>query len=74
VQFITNSITTKIRYKIPEQEIALLCCCLPSLIRQIMSKSPWLTANDIIQWLSAEIMVGVLFKQMQRIILSRKNR
>jgi uncharacterized protein (DUF2267 family) len=61
VQMITNAIITKIRYKIPQEEIALLCCCLPSLIRQIMCKSPWLTPNDIIQWLSADIIVKKIF-------------
>jgi len=61
MQMITNAIITKIRYKIPQEEVALLCCCLPSLIRQIMCKSPWLTPNDIIQCLSADIIVKSLF-------------
>jgi hypothetical protein len=61
IQMITNSIITKIRCKIPQEEVALLCCCLPSLIRQIMCKSPWLTPNDIIQWLSADIIVKTCF-------------
>ncbi|CAF4348871.1 unnamed protein product, partial [Rotaria sp. Silwood2] len=55
IQIITDAIITNIRYKVPKEEIALLCCCLPSLIRQIMCKSPWLTPNDIIQWLSSDI-------------------
>ncbi|CAF1204328.1 unnamed protein product [Adineta steineri] len=55
IQMITNSILNKVRYKISQEEISLLYCCLPSLIRQIMCKSPWLTPNDIIQWLSTDI-------------------
>jgi uncharacterized protein (DUF2267 family) len=61
MQMITNAIITKIRYKIPQEEIALLCCCLPSLIRQIMCKNPWLTPNDIIQCLSTDIIVKIIF-------------
>ncbi len=61
IQMITNSIITKIRCKIPQAEVALLCCCLPSLIRQMMCQSPWLTPNDIIQWLSADIIVKSFF-------------
>ncbi|CAF0858122.1 unnamed protein product [Rotaria sordida] len=55
IKMITDEIINNIRYKIGEEEIALLCCCLPSLIRQIMSKTPWLTPNDIIRWLSSDI-------------------
>ncbi len=58
LDMIANAIITKIRYKVPHQEIALLCCCLPSLIRQIMCKSPWLTPYDIIQCLSEDIIVN----------------
>jgi hypothetical protein len=60
IQMITNAIITRIRCKIPQEEVALLCCCLPSLIRQMMCKSPWLTPNDIIQCLSADIIVKIL--------------
>ncbi|CAF3875464.1 unnamed protein product [Rotaria sp. Silwood1] len=61
IQMITDAIITKIRYKVPEEEIAILCCCLPSLIRQIMCKSPWLTPNDIIQWLCSDIITAVTY-------------
>ena len=45
IRMITNAIVTRIRCKIPQEEVALLCCCLPSLIRQMMCRSPWLTPN-----------------------------
>lgn len=57
IQTITNCIIHKIRCQIPPDEMSLLCCCLPSLIRQMMCNSPWLTPNDIVQWLSADILV-----------------
>jgi len=63
IQMITNAIINKIRYKIPQGELALLCCCLPSLIREIICKSPWLTPNDIIQLLSADIIVKTFYCQ-----------
>lgn len=58
---ITNTVINKIRYRIPQVEIAILCCCLPSLIQQILYKSPWLTPNDIIQCLTADIIVTPFF-------------
>jgi hypothetical protein len=63
LQMITNAIITKVQYKVPQQEIALLCCCLPSLIRQIMCKSPCLTPYDIIQCLSEDIIVKTFYCQ-----------
>ena len=57
IQMITNSIINKVRYKVPQQELVRLCCCLPSLIRQIMSKCPWLTPDAIVQCLTADIIV-----------------
>lgn len=68
---ITNTIITKTRSKIPQEEIAVLCCCLPSLIRQILCKSPWLTPNDIIQCLSADILVRTFLSINRRDIKSR---
>ncbi|CAF1212318.1 unnamed protein product [Adineta ricciae] len=56
IQMMTNSILCQIRCKVPEEDARLLCYCLPSLIRQIMCKSPWLTPNDVIQWLTADIL------------------
>ena len=57
IQMISNCIIHKIRCKIPPDEMSLLCCCLPSLIRQMLCNSPWLTPDDIVQWLSADIIV-----------------
>ncbi len=66
---ITNAIITKIRYKVSQEDISLLCCCLPSLIRQIMCKSPWLTPNDVIQWLSEDIIVRFCFTIIRKMSL-----
>jgi hypothetical protein len=60
IQMITNAIVTRVRSRVSQEDINLLCCCLPSLIRPIMCKSPWLTPNDVIQWLSADILVQIL--------------
>ena len=53
----TNTIIMQIHCHVPQDEVALLSCSLPSLIQQIICQSPWLTANDIIQWLTADILV-----------------
>ena len=53
----TNAIVSNIQCQVPQEEIALLCACLPSLIQQILCKSPWLTPNDIVQWLTIDILV-----------------
>jgi hypothetical protein len=66
IQMITNGIITKIRYKVSQEDIALLRSCLPSLIRQIMCKSPWLTPNDVIQWLSEDIIVRFCFPTIRK--------
>lgn len=59
----SNSIIMQIRCHVPQDEVALLCCSLPSLIEQIMWKSPWLTPNDVIQWLTADILVKLFSKE-----------
>lgn len=57
IQMITNAIVARVRPRVSFEDIQLLCCCLPALIRQIMCKSPWLTPNDVVQWMSADIIV-----------------
>ena len=57
IQMISETILNRIQCDIPGEELALLCVCLPSFVREIMCKSPWLTPNDIIQWLTCDILV-----------------
>ncbi|CAF1623551.1 unnamed protein product, partial [Didymodactylos carnosus] len=56
IQKIKNTVLNKIRPLVPQQEIAILSCCLPSIIQQILCKSPWLTPNDVIEWLAADLL------------------
>ncbi|CAF2071488.1 unnamed protein product [Rotaria magnacalcarata] len=56
IQLIAHAAIINIRYKVSQENVALLCCCLPSLVRQIMYKRPWLKPNDIITCLSSDIM------------------
>ena len=76
IQTITNCIIHKIRCQVPPDEMSLLCCCLPSLIRQMMCNSPWLTPNDIVQWISADILVRNFHWRLNGIefVFDRKNR
>ena len=57
IKSMTNTILTQIRCSVSSEEVALLCYCLPSLIRDLMNKYSWLTSDDIIQWLISDILV-----------------